>query len=98
MPVTDLNEGYMCTKKRNNVAAAYSSLYTMNLGALSVCNAGVGWNQMSDRLIPSVQKSYKRGKSLRPGAMTPGGVGCDVKHNSYARHLAKMKGKCFTVI
>ena len=29
--------------------------------------------------------------SLRPGAMTPGGKGVDVKHGSYARYLAQKK-------
>ena len=29
----------------------------------------------------------------RPGAMSPGGVGCDIKHNSYARHLNRLKGR-----
>jgi hypothetical protein len=82
-----------------NVVRVPSSLYTMNLGSLNVyqpSNNTVGWNQMSDRLVPSVQKSHvslKSSKSLRPGALTPGGVGCDIKHNSYDRYLAKMKGK-----
>lgn len=66
----------------------------------------VNWNQMSDRASPSVQKlvtssgstyhgSSKR-RSLvreRPGAMSPGGVGVDVKHNSYERYLNRLKGK-----
>jgi hypothetical protein len=37
--------------------------------------------------------SLKSSKSLRPGALTPGGIGCDIKHNSYDRYLAKVKGK-----
>ena len=28
---------------------------------------------------------------LRPGALKPGGYGVDVKHNSYARYLARKK-------
>ena len=81
-----------------NVVRVPSSLYTMNLGSLNVYQPSrrVGWNQMSDRLVPAVQKSHvslKSSKSLRPGALTPGGVGCDIKHNSYDRYLAKMKGK-----
>ena len=31
--------------------------------------------------------------SNRPGGMSPGGNGVDVKHNSYARYLGKLKGK-----
>jgi hypothetical protein len=83
-----------------NVVRVPSSLYTMNLASLTVYRPlgfkMIGWNQMSDRLIPSIQKSktsLKSSKSSRPGALTPGGVGCDIKHNSYDRYLAKMKGK-----
>ena len=32
----------------------------------------------------------------RPGAMTPGGQGVDVKHGSYHRYLAKKKGLMLT--
>lgn len=68
---------------------------------------GVCWNQQSDRPIPSVQKASvptEYGQSLinnrhhsvtsgRPGCQTPGGVGCDIKHNSYARYLNRLKGR-----
>ena len=30
---------------------------------------------------------------LRPGALSPGGTGVDIKHNSYHRYLARLKGK-----
>jgi hypothetical protein len=67
----------------------------------------VNWNQMSDRNIPHYQKgsgysqgSFYHGSStrhtqpkLRPGAMTPGGYGVDIKHNSYYRYLGKLKAK-----
>jgi len=63
------------------------------------CNKNVvSWNQMSDRLAPAVQQAYvsfRSSKSLRPGALTPGGVGCDIKHNSYERRLLKLKGGIF---
>jgi len=65
----------------------------------------VNWNQMSDRAAPHVQTvvtasgSQYHGSSLRrslvrprPGAMSPGGVGVDIKHNSYARYLLRLKG------
>lgn len=29
----------------------------------------------------------------RPGSQAPGGSGVDIKHNSYARYLARLKGK-----
>lgn len=66
----------------------------------------VCWNQMSDRPVPSVQKALvptgfrnslnnKRYSvtSSKPGSQTPGGVGCDIKHNSYDRYLNRLKGK-----
>jgi hypothetical protein len=31
--------------------------------------------------------------SLKPGSLAPGGIGVDIKHNSYDRHLAKLKAK-----
>lgn len=30
--------------------------------------------------------------SSKPGSQSPGGVGCDIKHNSYARYLNRLKG------
>lgn len=62
----------------------------------------VNWNQMSDRAVPGVPTYYvpTRGNSLkrtltsnRPGGSGPGGVGVDVKHDSYARYLARKKAK-----
>ena len=62
--------------------------------------AFVNWNQSSDRAIPSVQTACvpTRGNSLRssltansPGAMGPCGAGVDIKHDSYARYLARKK-------
>lgn len=88
------------------------SLYTSNVGPLAAYqNPGprtnfVCWNQMSDRVYPSVQKATiptgtnctlnRRTTSVtssRPGTQTPGGVGCDIKHNSYDRYLNRLKGK-----
>jgi hypothetical protein len=66
----------------------------------------VCWNQMSDRPFPSVQRvtvptgsnnslNSRRHSvtSSRPGCQTPGGKGCDIKHNSYDRYLNRLKGK-----
>jgi len=68
--------------------------------------SGVCWNQMSDRAIPSVQRvtvptgynnslnrRHSSVTSSKPGSQTPGGVGCDIKHNSYDRYLNRLKGK-----
>ena len=67
---------------------------------------GVCWNQMSDRPVPSVQPvsvptGYRNSlnnrhysvTSSKPGSQTPGGAGCDIKHNSYDRYLNRLKGK-----
>jgi hypothetical protein len=67
---------------------------------------GVCWNQMSDRPIPSKQpasiptgyrtsmnRRHTSVTSSKPGSQTPGGVGCDIKHNSYDRYLNRLKGK-----
>lgn len=67
---------------------------------------GVCWNQMSDRPFPSVQRAtiptgtatsmnrrHTSVTSSKPGSQTPGGIGCDIKHNSYDRYLNRLKGK-----
>ena len=95
------------TQKRiwRQVRAASSS-YVMNLSALTsgaailASQSNTNWNQMSDRVVASQQKtnSPTHGNSLRttltsgrPGASTPGGAGVDVKHDSYARYLNRKK-------
>ena len=67
-------------------------------------NNNMNWNTQSDRLLPANSlknfTNFKRnGNSrkssltkLRPGSLTPGGYGVDIKHNSYARYLARKKG------
>jgi hypothetical protein len=90
------------------VVRVQSSLYTMNVGALNAyCNPYITWNRMSDRGQASVQKTYIPGGGgllggnstrsaitrCRPGALSPGGVGCDIKHNSYDRYLNRLKGR-----
>jgi len=102
---------YQRQKIIQNTVRVPSSLYTMNLASLSAYQKPenalyrVNWNQMSDRAVPSVQKSNATGTTyhssstkstitrLQPGAMSPGGVGCDIKHNSYDRYLNRLKGK-----
>ena len=80
---------------------------TIVLGGLEyIISPGVNWNQMSDRRMPhhqpnpSASGSNPGGNSvkrtitrLRPGALSPGGTGVDIKHNSYERYLNRIKGK-----
>jgi hypothetical protein len=67
---------------------------------------GVCWNQMSDRPVASFQptsiptgyntsmnRRHTSVTSSKPGSQTPGGSGCDIKHNSYDRYLNRLKGK-----
>jgi hypothetical protein len=74
-------------------------------GTNYVVSPGVNWNQMSDRRQPHKQFATASGSTygasstkrtvtrLRPGALSPGGHGVDIKHNSYDRYLNRLKGK-----
>lgn len=77
-----------------------------NSGTNYIVSPGVNWNQMSDRKDPHVQVSVTASGAtyhtsstkhtitrLRPGALSPGGIGVDIKHNSYDRYLNRIKGK-----
>jgi surface protein len=100
MASSDPETQYQRLKLMQNTVRVSSSLYSMNAGALNVgtqSEAGittVNWSQMSDRPDPHIQTarySMKSSVSIRPGNMSPGGIGCDVKHNSYDRYLARIK-------
>ena len=110
MSYNDPASQYQTLKIIQNTVRVPASLYTHDLGALTVYQTpglfGVNWNQMSDRKEPHIQvvntgagsgyhsSSTKRTiTSSRPGAMSPGGVGVDIKHNSYDRYLNRLKGK-----
>jgi hypothetical protein len=97
-----MNIGALNVYQRPN--KTYSVVELDNFGY--IVSPGVNWNQMSDRKNPHIQKvvsasgstyggnSLKRTLTrLRPGALSPGGVGVDIKHNSYDRYLARLKGK-----
>ena len=75
-------------------------------GSAYVVSPGVNWNQMSDRKQPHIQvvktgagtgyhsSSTRRTITAnRPGAMSPGGSGVDIKHNSYDRYLNRIKAQ-----
>ena len=96
----DAPSQYQRLKLIQNTVRVDASSYSMNRGALNVYEtqpdniAIVGWNQMSDRTQPHVQSAHmsmKSSVSIRPGNMSPGGIGCDIKHNSYDRYLARLK-------
>jgi len=98
---------YQRLKIIQNTVRVPSSLYTMNLGALNVYQSPVdhtrvNWNQMSDRAVrhsQPVNVSSHGSRTRRtitrhqPNASTPGGLGCDIKHNSYYRYLDRLKAK-----
>jgi len=84
-----------------------SDLGALNIYQSPTLKIGVNWNQMSDRAKPHFQTnsgnsqgSFYHGSSTRhtqtrarPGAGTPGGVGVDIKHNSYYRYMGRLKAK-----
>lgn len=93
--------GSLYTANLGPLTAYTPSINDPQKGFYNVC-----WNQMSDRPVPSVQPmsiptGYKTSMNSRhtsvtsskPGSQTPGGVGCDIKHNSYDRYLNRLKGK-----
>jgi hypothetical protein len=100
LPILSPAAQYQRLKIIQNTVRVSSSLYSMNIGALTVFQRPAGtdrvnWNQMSDRNVAHKQAatvSMKSSVSIRPGNMSPGGVGCDIKHNSYSRYLARLKG------
>jgi hypothetical protein len=78
-----------------------TSEYIMNKASLTAYEPIV-WNPQSDRTLPHKQIATvpSHGNSTkqtltrnRPGAGTPGGVGCDIKFNSYVRYLNRLKGR-----
>lgn len=83
------------------------SIYMSNLASLYVYQRplliyhNVNWNQSSDRAIPHIQPSIvnRNTSSLRgtrtgskPGSISPGGEGVDIKHNSFNRYYLRLKG------
>lgn len=97
---------YQRQKIIQNTVRVKSSLYTMNVGALNVYQTPdpayqVNWKQFSDRRNPHIQeyvvpstRSTKHSYTWhRPCCQSPGGKGVDMKHGSYDRYLARIKGK-----
>ena len=83
------------------------NLAALNIFQYPRIKTQVNWNQMSDRALPHFQTnstfsqgSFYHGNSRRhpqtrcqPGATNPGGLGVDIKHNSYCRYLGRLKAK-----
>lgn len=78
------------------------NVYTPAVLNTSAGYYGVNWNQSSDRAIPGVVHSNvpSRGSSttqsltrMRPGSTSAAGAGVDIKHGSYDRYLARLKGR-----
>jgi hypothetical protein len=95
-------------KRIENTVGVPSSEYTLNKSTLNVYTppksrfAYVNWNQMSDRAVPGVTRSVvpSHGNStkhsltrMRPGSTSAPGKGVDMKHGSYDRYLARLKGR-----
>ena len=106
-PFSNQNNIYN-VKRIENTVRVPSSEYTMNKSALNVYTpsqsqfAHVNWNQMSDRAVPGITRSVvpSHGNStkssltrMRPGSTSAPGKGVDMKHGSYDRYLARLKGK-----
>ena len=76
--------------------------------ASSVWGTQNNMRNLSDRRVPhgmNYTNVSTRGNSVnstitsnRPGGMAPGGKGCDVKHDSYARYLGKLKGQKMALV
>jgi|688.fasta_scaffold222752_2 hypothetical protein len=94
-------QGSLYTSNLGPLSAYKKPISDTNAGFYGVC-----WNQMSDRPVPSVQRAsiptgynssmnrrHTSVTSSKPGSQTPGGKGCDIKHNSYDRYLNRLKGK-----
>ena len=96
-------------RRIQNTVRVSQSEYLENLAGLNVYTPAVAkygfvnWNQGSDRAEPgrvmrnvpshdanSTKTSITR---LRPGSCSAAGEGVDIKHGSYARYLARLKGR-----
>ena len=97
---------FIYQKKILKQTSVSSSIYNSNLTAFSVVKnqnynnttASVASDrdrQSETTLVIRRNTSSLTGSrtSLKPGCLSAGGKGVDVKHNSYDRYLAKLKGK-----
>lgn len=109
VPASNIASAAVSTQQKIwNTVRVPASEYTMNRAALHVYTAptlpsGVNWNQYSDRAVagvvhsnvPSHASSTRHSITrMRPGSTSAPGAGVDVKHGSYDRYLARLKGRC----
>lgn len=96
-------------KRIQNVVRVSTSLYLDNLSALTVrgnisnkpeyTHNNVNQSQASDRNVYHLQSEIVNRKinyHARPGRLGPGGLGVDVKHNSFNRILLRKKAQHLT--
>ena len=108
IPASDVAASAISTQQRIwNTVRIPASEYTMNRAVLHVYTyptlpIGVNWNQSSDRAVagivrtdvPTHASSTRRSITrMRPGSTSAPGTGVDVKHGSYDRYLARLKGR-----
>jgi hypothetical protein len=108
LPTSEIDETAVSTQQKIwNTVRVPASEYTMNRAALNVYTAptlssGVNWNQSSDRAVagivhsnvPTYGSSTRQSITrMRPGSTSAPGAGVDVKHGSYDRYLARLKGR-----
>ena len=88
---------FLETKSAVNVIGPLNGTYSNK--PLNI-HKGVNWNQSSDRNVAGIEQRNVSRKNTRqrPGGSGGRGVGVDVKHNSYARFLARKKGKLLTTM
>ena len=103
------NSAAATQRRIQNTVRVSQSEYLENLAGLNVYTPAVAkygfvnWNQGSDRAEPglvqrcvpshganSTKTSITR---MRPGSCSAPGQGVDIKHGSYARYLARIKGR-----
>ena len=108
IPSSNITPAAVATQQRIwNTVRVPASEYTMNRAALHVYTAptlaiGVNWNQYSDRAVAGIVHSNVPSHAssthhsltrCRPGSTSAPGAGVDVKHGSYDRYLARLKGR-----
>jgi hypothetical protein len=108
IPASNIASAAVSTQQKIwNTVRVPASEYTMNRAALHVYTAptlpiGVNWNQYSDRAVAGVvhanvpshaSSTHRSITRCRPGSTSAPGAGVDVKHGSYDRYLARLKGR-----